>query len=215
MSLGLRHWYGVVALTACSIVMVGCGSDEESYPPVIDNFADISTDSKGHFVTMTLDDGSSYAIANEPSESTYRPDTTYRAVAGYTLSEGNATLYRLSAVAVLADSTACAKYDPLNVVSVWRAGNYINLHLVALTHHERPHFVGYALTSHTPAGGERAHGHLRLGIHHDQNGDPASFSANAYCSIRANDVGPWEHVGDTLSITVHTFDGDKVWSFVR
>lgn len=215
MSVVAGFWRWGLAGLGLGLGLVGCGSGEGAYPPIVDNFADIRTDGGGQMVSLSLDDGDSFSITNRLEVSSYRPDTVYRVVAGYTLEGKAATLYRLSPVAVLGDSTGCARHDPVGVVGVWLGGGYVNLHLVAMTHHSRPHFVGFACDSVAVAGEGRVHSTTHISLHHDQNGDPVSFSANAYCSIRRDGIGVWRCAGDTLCIRVCTFDGDRVWRFVR
>ncbi len=201
-----------------AFILGACSSDGgEVYPNLVTEFADMYTDRFGSVSDFRTDAGVRYAVSNTNIEP-LRPDTTYRVVVGYVpevaaaSSSAAAHIYTLTGAYVLADSTAVVSHDPTGVESVWLGGSYINMQLTPKTQ-GGVHYFGYAVDSLCAAGtAGRLHSHHHLSLHHHQAGDPLSYSATRYASVALSSI-PQYTVGDTLSLTVHTFTGNKVWIF--
>ena len=202
-------------LLMAALLIVSCTEEAEPYPDLVTEFADIRTDADGMFIDMTTDDGICYSITNTNIQP-HRPDTTYRAVAGFvsngSSTEPHAQIYTLTGAQVLADSTAILRQDPTGVESMWHEGQHINMQLTAKTHGGR-HTWGYAIDFIKEGGKkERAHAHYHLSLHHNQGDDPTSYSQTYYCSIHTTQLPQYENT-DTITVSVHTFQGIKSWRF--
>ena len=202
-------------LLMAALLIVSCTEEAEPYPDLVTEFADIRTDADGMFIDMTTDDGTCYSITNTNIQP-HRPDTTYRAVAGF-VSNGSSTepyaqIYTLTGAQVLADSTTILRHDPTGIESMWMEGRYVNMQLTAKTQGGR-HTWGYAIDF-IEKGGEkgRAHTHYHLSLHHNQGNDPTSYSQTHYCSILTTQLPQYENT-DTITVSVHTFKGIKSWTF--
>lgn len=204
-------------LLMVALLIVSCTEKAEPYPNIVTEFADIRTGVDGMFIDMTTDDGTRYSIINTNIKP-HRPDTTYRAVVGFVPNGNSANLqaqiYTLAGALLLADSTATLRHDPTGIESMWHEGQYINMQLTARTQ-GGVHLWGYAVDSLQQAGqGGRTHAHHHLSIHHNQGRDPMSYSQTYYCSIHIPTI-PYYIIGDTISVSVHTFSGVREWTFLH
>lgn len=198
-------------------LLASCSKEQEMYPSITTDIADICTDRLGNMTEMITDDGRHLVITNTNIQP-HRPDTTYRAVVGYTVKEKNADgkqnllIHSLEGAQVLADSTALLRHDATGIESMWAQGAYINMQLTALIKEGR-HTWGFAVDSVWTAQEDgRMHTHHHLSIHHNQGQDPGYFSQTYYRSIRKKDI-PGFCPGDTVTVAVHTFKGVTKWTF--
>ena len=171
-----------------------CHDDDDApYPSVITELADCPTDTEGKMTAIVLDDDTRLTLSNPKTG--LKPSVTYRALVGYTLgNDGYATLYSAKPATLLKDSTAVAISDPTNIVSIWRTGRYINLHLLPKTQGGNQTW-GYIV--------ERIEGqHAYLRLHHRQGSDPISYSTDQYASL------PLDLVPATrITLRIETFQG--------
>lgn len=187
-----------------ALLLISCHEDE-AYPSLISEFADLQSSKEGISQSFMLDDGTEYGIAN-PVEK-LKPNATYRMMVTYALGEDRkAWLYGLEGVYYLRDSSKVAKSDPTGVLSAWRAGKYINLHLRP-TGQEGIHHWGFCMDSLTSY-------HAHLSLHHDQNGDPVSYSSDVYASLPVDSIKGISE-GDTITLSIKTFKGIKTWTMKR
>lgn len=206
-----------IVLACAMLLLSACAEEQEPYPNIITEFADIHSDAQGLLVQMTTDNGKNYLISNTNIKP-HRPDTTYRAIVGY-VPETESTplkahIYTLTGAQILSDSTTCLQHDPTGIESMWQQGKYINMQLTAKTQGGTHHW-GYAIDSVQHVGQEgRTHAHHHLSIHHNQGQDPISYSQTYYCSILPSSI-PHLQPTDTITIAVHTFKGTKKWMFIQ
>lgn len=177
-----------------------CGEDEESYPSILTELADVRSNGEGMLCQFTTDSEKTYPLANP--QNGYKANSIYRCVCGYVVEGNLARLYQLSGVYVLRDSTSCACQDPVSVTSVWRAGHYVNMQLSPKTQGGE-HYWGFSTDS---LRGRKVY----LSLHHRQNGDPLSYSETVYASIPVDSLSC-----DTISLTIRTFDGIKTFNLKR
>lgn len=177
-----------------------CGEDEEPYPSILTELADVETDENGVLRRFTTDEGKSMSIANYLDG--YQPRAVYRCVCGYVVEDGEALLYQLSGVHILRDSTECAVQDPVALVSVWRAGHYVNMQLSPKTQGGSQYW-GFSTDS---LMGKTAF----LSLHHRQNGDPLAYSTTVYASLPVDSIRC-----DSISLSIRTFGGIKTFRFKR
>lgn len=205
-------------LSVASAMFIGaCSEKGEPYPDIVTEFADISTDHTGRLCDILTDNGVRYAVTNTNIRP-HRPDTVYRAVVGFVPEMSvvspsvGARIYSLVGASVLGDSTGIVCHDPTGIESMWTSGSYVNMQLTAKSQGGLQHW-GYAVDSLEMAGtaGRQYSSHY-LSVHHVQGTDPLSYSRTYYCSIFIPAI-PQYHFGDTVNVTVHTFDGRKSWTF--
>lgn len=191
----------LAALTLC----MACGDEQETYPSILTEMADAYVDAEGILYKIETDRGQSYTLTN-PQQG-FKPESIYRTLSGFVpQTDGSATLYQMKGVHILRDSTAIGHKDPTGILSAWRAGRYINLHLQPKTQ-GGTHYWGFTVDS-------VAQGKTWIGLHHRQNNDPLSYSQDVYASIPVDSIKTAQP-GDTLTITIATFDGTKTWTFKK
>ena len=176
-----------------------CHDDDSDapYPPIVTELADCPTDAGGTMTAILLDDGTRLTLTNP--QTGLRANVTYRALTGFTRTDGMATLYSLTPAALLRDSTSVAHCDPTAVASLWRTSRYINLHLLPKTQGQAAHAWGFITDSITDR-----HAYLRL--HHRQGADPTAYSTDQYASLPL-DLVP----ADRFTIRIETFQGLREW----
>ena len=176
-----------------------CHDDDSDapYPPLVTELADCPTDAGGTMTAILLDDGTRLTLTNP--QTGLRANVTYRALTGFTRTDGMATLYSLTPAALLRDSTSVAHCDPTAVASLWRTSRYINLHLLPKTQGQAAHAWGFITDSITDR-----HAYLRL--HHRQGQDPTAYSTDQYASLPL-DLVP----ADRFTIRIETFQGLREW----
>lgn len=195
--------------------LAACSDDDYVYPSLVTEFADIYTNADSSLTFIENDYGNVYVTRTALSG--LDPRYFYRAVCGYEITDDYAEnlpiviLYTLESVTLLRDSTAAtAAADPIAVTSLWRAGNYINLHLTPKTQ-GGTHLWGYRTDSVTTNNSDLQTKHY-LSLHHDQADDPLSYSDDVYASLYLPSTDISE--GDSIIFTIQTFDGPQTWRFV-
>lgn len=182
--------------------MSSCHDDKDApYPSIITELADCPTDGEGTMKSIVLDDDSRLPLTNP--QRGLKANVTYRALAGYTLSDGRATLYSLTTAALLRDSTAIGHCDPTNMASLWLTRRYLNLHLLPKTQNQGRHAWGYIVDS-------IANRHAYLRLHHRQGTDPTSYSTDLFASLPLDSIA-----ADTLTLRIATFSGTHERTFIR
>lgn len=200
----------------CAFVMLSaCSDDDGDYvPPYLTDMVNISTDAEGTLSLVMLDNGTSFDISAQKMMSD-APETTIRCRATYTLNKGKMTLY--GAAAVFADKPVPASHftlvkngvvyrgseyiprDPVKLVSMWKSGGYINLHLGVMT---------TGLGCHQYAFCEDGEGQYSL-VHLCPWGDDASYTEQVYMSM------PIPDGIDELTFSVYTYDGVYTQTFKK
>lgn len=187
------------------LFVTACSNDEDVFPSLISEMADILTDEDGTLYQLHTDSEKTYQLANPVAG--YKPSVAYRVLADYTdMGNGMATLYQLTPAYILRDSTGCAQTHPTGILSAWRASRYINLHLTPKTQGGKMYF-GFLIDSIRP-------GKAFLSLHHNQHSDPLSYTQEVYASLPVDSI-PGIQEGDSISLTVRTFDGQKTWCFKK
>lgn len=181
------------------ITLSSCSDDKDDapYPSIVTDMVDCPTDDEGKMKEIVLDDDTHLTLTNP--QSGLKAKVIYRALAGYTLDGGKATLYQLTTATFLRDSTSVAKTDPLKVVSVWRTKRYFNFHLQPKTQGGQQTW-GFITDSIV---GKRAY----LRLHHRQGDDPTAYTTDVYASLYLQDIA-----ADSITIRINTFSGLREWS---
>ena len=197
----------------CVLCMVACSDDkDDNIPSYITDMVVLSIDADGLWLSVTLDDGASYDIRSQQITSETK-DTVLRCMATYALEDGEMEVYGMKGVfcvsPALADSFNIVKSgvtyrgheylprDPMKVVSMWKSGDYINLHLGLMTTGEGQHQYAFC---------EDSVGYYSL-LHLRPDGDAESYMENVYMSM------PIPDGVDKLTFSVYTYDGIYVRAF--
>ena len=198
----------VVGLVACSD-----DHDGDYIPSYVTDFLVASTDADGKVVSVLLDDGTTYNVASQGFTSDGK-DTLFRCKATYT-HEANKDLqlYNLAQVYSQRPYPASSFYwvvngeiyrdvsllprDPMKVVSMWRSGGYLNMHLGVMTIDNGYHQYFFC---------EDSVGHFSL-LHQRPASDGSAYTKDVYLSM------PIPKGLDSLTFSVTTYDGTYTRTF--
>ncbi len=199
---------------AASLFFTACKDDDEPMPSYQIALAEVTADATGTAASVTFDDGSTFPLAQ--SISGLKADSTYRIQAMYLLQNGQAVFNQYAQV--LAPQMAeyaedKVKRDPVEMLTVWKGGRYINLRINIKGTATGLHYFGFnqvGIESHT--NGTRT---LSAELLHDQNGDSLYYSRNAYLSLPLRPLSELLRTGtDSVRLTVPTFKGKETYVFL-
>jgi len=206
---------------ACTTDSYESGDGELSYLRA--DFADAYTDADAKVKYVLTDDGDS--ITFSPSAdviSSAKPDTFYRGVLYYhAYTDGSREAYHFSRVGMigvsekLPDDSVC--YDPMDLESSWKAknGKYINLGLVfksADVEGDSHQKLGLMLdTIRIYPNGRRT---AEIKFLHWQNDVPEYYSVKYYFTIPLTIFREALRHGDSIRVSMNTYDGMVRKTFV-
>lgn len=170
-------------------VLASCKKDDYVYPEVQTEFIGLRTDASGNGTTLLTDKGESFRIQTRSGLDGLVADTLYRTVSVYARLGDNADadvkLYSCSLVLSVKPITRSAfkdgvKTDPVNIQSMWRSGDYLNMVLLVPVKETKHlfYFIDEGITE--EEGGVRT---LHLRLYHDSADDYAAFTRRSYLSV--------------------------------
>lgn len=196
-------------LLCCLCFFASCSDDKGGdYPSLVTDLALVKASAKGMLERVTLDDGTTYDIAAQQVQLDVA-DTLMRCLAAYTLKDGKMHLYRVKSVFSDQPKTPAewaAKLEvaadqlprhPVKLVSAWRSGGFVNLHVGVLTTGAGKHGLAFC---------EDATGQYSL-LHLRPDSDAESYTENVYLSMPIP-----EGVGN-LTFSLATYDGTVTKTF--
>lgn len=196
----LRPWLPALALMLAP-VLCDCSDDDYHYPDAVTELGEITVSDAALATLLTTDTGATFDISSLSITSNVE-DTILRCLCRYALSDdGSPTFYTLSTAEVFC--TMPAQYetqptDPLDVISAWSSGRYLNLYVATLTNSDITHALGFQIDSISDDGVAY---HTLL--------HQASDTAQYYTSKHYLSLPLWPYTGlcDSVRLTVHTSDG--------
>lgn len=192
----------------CVLCLMACSDDEKGryVPPYITDLVMLRIGADGCFESVTLDNGSMYDVRSQQLTADIK-DTVLRCKSTYTLEQGTMRIYGLERVfcsrPVGADTIRIVvngevfegcdflPRDPMHVVSLWKSGGYVNMHLALMTTGKGMHRYAFC---------EDSVGHYSL-LHYRPQEDEESYKEHVYLSM------PIPQGVDNLTFAVHTYDG--------
>lgn len=208
----------VFSLVIASVFMiaatfVGCSKDETQTPDYrTDIFCAVTgDDTLVHYIL--LDDGSKLSISSQAIKAT-DANATIRCISTFSINPDgkSATIYNIQRITCFApvssDSVKSRPRNPVNVRSVWKSGDYINLCLEPLINKEGKHrydFCVDTLVSRT----------LHVGfIFERDSASLEAYTARLYHSIPLHDDS-YKQDFDSITIHINTYGGVRTYSFKR
>ena len=193
---------------------VSCSEDESApVPPLRMEFVEAHTDAAARVSAIKSDSGREYTVGQHIVASV--ADTTYRCVCSFTLddSEAHATVYSLQHIYSMPpsplDDFEELSADPVNVVSVWKGGSYINMVLSVLTTGYGTHSFAFCDNGLVVEDGGVATADVSL-LHKRSAEDAESFSQDVYLSMP---IGGYAGLCDSMSVSIPTYQGVKKFVF--
>lgn len=209
---------GIIGLLTLSAGFISCSDDEDGYvyPSLLSEFADVVTDASGAFTHIHTDKGENLAIVNtaELIAEGVKSDTIYRTLSRYELVDGGVKIYSLQAIPAPYAEPLNAfpdgiKADVVEMQSIWRGGDYLNMVLLVKAQNGRHvfRFVEDSLT--TSSTGVHT---LHVRLYHDADGDLPAYTQKAYLSLPLSPYASRLASGDSILFSIPTSAGWQQWA---
>lgn len=207
----LKKFAAVLLLFA--LIMYSCGDDDYVYPNLVTEMIDVQTDSNGAARYLITDGGTTWSIHSDSRVDGLVADTIYRTVTKYALvtdtdtSEQEAKLYSItlivSPIPVPESTFQEIKTDAVDIQSIWRGGNYLNMVLEVMIKDQTHtyHFIENKLESkddgtHT----------LYLTLYHNRNNDIEGYTSTVYLSVPLWAYADTLNEGDSIVFSLNTYE---------
>ena len=219
------------------LFVVACGNDTyDAGDGVLSylraDFADVRTDASARLFSVVTDDDERFLLS-PPVESGWAitPDSVYRALVYYDSNAVSGDAEELPSVRPIAISRVLVprilsigeletppSTDPLTLVGAWKSknGKYINIELSVKTGtpeaEDAGHILGIVFNGVTDNadGGKTAN----VMLTHKRKDMPEYYSVSVYVSVPVKDVPGGLVIGDSIAVTVNTYDGQKTKTFL-
>lgn len=191
---------------AVALMLCGCSEDDEQrLPSYITELVEANANGKKEISSITLDDGTSYQLANAVVSST--ADTIYRCLCMFEVTDdAKAKVYSISKVfsphAVVDSLLETHQTDPVKLVSSWTTAKYLNARIGVLTTGVGSHTFAFSEDSiRVDADGTR---HAFFTFRHSRpEEDAESYTSTKYLSLPLYDYPDCQR----FTLSVHTYDG--------
>ena len=197
----------------CILSVVMCLSscvdnDINPYPSLKTDLVDVETNASGVLSKLRLDNGETYDVSSQGVKFNVA-DTLLRCLASYAMEESGLKLYSISNIfshkpVPLATFLEDGEYteetlprDPVNVVSMWKSGGYINMQLGVLTTGNVSHAYAFC---------DEGEGHYSL-LHRKPLNISESYTETVFLSM------PIPEGVESLTFSVTTYDGTYTRTF--
>ncbi len=195
------------------MLMAACGKDEDdyTYPSVVREFATVGAGAGGNIETLITDDGATFAVNQDYTNTRVGQEGHYRVVTDYlplTMPSqgtyGTADIYTLASVycarTIPASSVAGGfSTDPVEVRKVWKRGDFVNIELGVMAKDKQHEF------RFVNDGKEAGTANAMVKLHHDDEGDYPAYTKTAYLSLQLAEFR--DGATDSVAIYINTEDG--------
>ena len=195
--------------------LLACSQTDELSPAVRTDLLCATTNAEGLVERLVLDNDQSLRIDGQSINANAK-SATLRCLCTYAVNADStvATVYSISKTScyapIPADSFDTRPMDPVNVVSVYKTGRFINLHLSMLTTGMTGTQYDLCLDSLTS---DSTILHCSF-LFKRVAADNESYTKHFYHSIPLN-LANYSHPFDSIFISVNTYDGMKQYKFER
>ena len=208
----------------CMLSLEACKEDEYAYPNVLTELTETETDSDGMLSQLTTDQGETFKVCEQPADYKFKTDTLYRMLTVFEImNEQTKQLKVYSARPVFSKVPQPESYfkgsiktDPVDIQSIWRSGNYLNLILNVQTK-DKPHafhFVDQGIhTCDTTASTTKTQV-LEITFFHDRKQDYEAFTTKYCFSIPLRPYQNKMRKGDKIRLHINTYkEGETTREF--
>lgn len=203
------------------MLSLGACKEEYTYPNVFTELAEVQTDASGGLKVLTTDRGAAFTVGNFASTTKFTPDSLYRMLTVFEPIPGQVnTLFVHSARPVFSELPKPAdsfedgiQTDPVDIQSIWRSGNYLNM-ILRIQTKDKPHkfhFVDQGIYPYngqnnqdTPANEENKKV-LELIFYHDRGDDFEAFTTKYCFSIPLYPYEGMMKKGDIVRLQLNTY----------
>lgn len=198
---------------------ISCKGEEDSYiyPPIIFEFATVQTDATGVAVSLKTDKGVTYDVNNFYSKNRLLTNARVRVICYYTLiredSKTEIDIYSIgktiSPTPEIIRFEKDRKTDPVNIQSVWLAGDYINS-TIQVKAQNKTHYLKFMEDAITLDKGIPT---VHITLYHDKNSDLEAYNQTAYTSIPLEKYIKQYPNGFNISYNINTYNGIETHLF--
>ena len=200
-------------LLAITLLLSACSKDDDdAMPSVFTDLVVAKTDANSVISSITTDDGKEWGL-NHTIVSDVK-DSLMRCYCVYKVEGGKLSVYTLKGVFSSYPKEA-SKYnslptDPVKVVSLWKSGGYLNMHLGIMTTGGGAHKYGFALDSIHNATDNLSKGTAWFSFLHERPSDDAeSYTEDHYFSMPIGDYADY----DSIIVSINTYEGSRTFRF--
>lgn len=205
----LLKLYGILF---AAMLLTACGEEEYVYPDLITEMSCLKTDAEGFGTQIITDDGTIWHLKKGNQPDSLTADSLYRVVSRFaplTTSgekQAEAKAYSFTSVIAplpkLASEYPAIKTDPVNIQSIWRSGDYLNMILPIMVKNQKHElsFVEKEITRN--ADGTQT---LTLILFHDRKGDVEGFTQKYYLSVPLWHYQGILNKGDQIIFQLNTY----------
>lgn len=196
----------ISALTCAVLSFIACEDEKDTVETMYNGFMTGQTDANGHICVLKDDFGKQYTVKDESDK--LKPDTAYRMVASIAIDDDNTAriLQKVPAISYIAPEDSIVPdtmhvKDPIEIISHYIGGGYLNLHVGILVKNESSEHTLFYTRLDTP-------GKLKFTIYHNAYGDTHVYTKYAYISIPLQGYGLAKNDTVFLSCTGYQKDYD-------
>ena len=185
-----------------------CGEEAYIYPNLITEMTCLKTNSEGIGTEIITDDGQVWHLQEGNRPDSLTADSTYRVVSRFApITDSDAKVYSLwkviSPLPKPEREYESTHTDPVNLQSIWRSGDYLNMVLQVLVkdqEHELS-FIETALRTYETNKKQT----LMLTLYHDRKGDVEGFYQKFYLSVPLWHYKGILNKGDMIVFQLNTY----------
>ena len=203
MKLLLKRYFILFAV----VLLTACGEEEYVYPDLITEMSCLKTNAEGFGIQIITDNGTVWNLKEGNRPDSLTADSVYRVVSRFApVADSEAVAYSfwkvISPLPKLKSEYESIHQDPVDIQSIWRSGNYLNMILQIMVkdkEHELS-FIDNGITSN--ANGTQTQ-HLTL-FHHRKD-DVEGFMQKYYLSVPLWHYQEKLNKGDAIVFELYTY----------
>ncbi len=186
----MRNCSWLIFSLLLALCFSSCKNDEVLSPSIQLEFINGTTNNDGLLQTITIDNGTVLKVNQDKTNSKFDPDITKRMIANIEqLPNHFSNIYALANVisgnpVSEKDFADGIKTDPVDLLSIWQGGNYVNMVLLVKVNNEKHNFHFIEQSKEEVAPGKVV---VHVMLYHDANTTEPLFNVRrAYLSIPVN-----------------------------
>ena len=189
------------------MLLTACGEEEYVYPDLITEMSCLKTNAEGFGIQIITDNGTVWNLKEGNRPDSLTADSVYRVVSRFApVADSEAVAYSfwkvISPLPKLKSEYESIHQDPVDIQSIWRSGNYLNMILQIMVkdkEHELS-FIDNGITSN--ANGTQT---LHLTLFHHRKDDIEGFMQKYYLSVPLWHYQEKLNKGDTIAFELYTY----------
>ena len=203
----MKTYLKAIYIFLSAVLLSACGKEDYVYPNLITEMTCLKTDAEGFGTQIVTDQGIVWHLQEGNRPDSLTADSTYRVVSRFApINETEAQAYAFwKVIAPLpkpAEAYDIIHTDPVNIQSIWRSGDYLNmvLHIKVKDQEHELSFIENGISS-----GNDGTQTLMLTLFHDRKGDVEGFDQKFYLSVPLWHYQDKLNKGDQIVFQLNTY----------